>query len=274
MWNKELYVREQQDAYEFFTSLVDQLDEHLKVRLTRDSFFKHVKCFFNHSRWYKPLTIRKWVESRSSKTHFREFSQTRRFVKTVLTGEFVFIYLFIFFINHLVFKTHYSWCSTVYLFVIQIRAWRNIHGFESWSNFLSKLGNLIRPVCQRRGVGGQQRLLLWEMQGEGPSTALVTVFHHTNIWDLSTNQCLCLCICTEDHGEEDMHQIPAQRSLYSPHALWLWLGKWALHQIWWTDPGMKLTKCFSTEKHFLILDPRSQNLNLFMIKLSVFLTGL
>lgn len=34
MWNKELYVREQQDAYEFFTSLVDQLDEHLKVKLT------------------------------------------------------------------------------------------------------------------------------------------------------------------------------------------------------------------------------------------------
>lgn len=33
MWNKELYVREQQDAYEFFTSLVDQLDEHLKVEL-------------------------------------------------------------------------------------------------------------------------------------------------------------------------------------------------------------------------------------------------
>ncbi|MGH0127179.1 UNVERIFIED_CONTAM: hypothetical protein FKN15_071588 [Acipenser sinensis] len=30
MWNKELFVREQQDAYEFFTSLVDQLDEHLK----------------------------------------------------------------------------------------------------------------------------------------------------------------------------------------------------------------------------------------------------
>lgn len=34
MWNKELYVREQQDAYEFFTSLVDQLDEHLKVTHT------------------------------------------------------------------------------------------------------------------------------------------------------------------------------------------------------------------------------------------------
>lgn len=34
MWNKELYVREQQDAYEFFTSLVDQLDEHLKVKHT------------------------------------------------------------------------------------------------------------------------------------------------------------------------------------------------------------------------------------------------
>lgn len=35
MWNKELYVREQQDAYEFFTSLVDQLDEHLKVKHTK-----------------------------------------------------------------------------------------------------------------------------------------------------------------------------------------------------------------------------------------------
>lgn len=33
MWNRELYVREQQDAYEFFTSLVDQLDEYLKVKL-------------------------------------------------------------------------------------------------------------------------------------------------------------------------------------------------------------------------------------------------
>lgn len=31
MWNKELYVREQQDAYEFFTSLIDQMDEYLKV---------------------------------------------------------------------------------------------------------------------------------------------------------------------------------------------------------------------------------------------------
>ncbi|EHA99013.1 Ubiquitin carboxyl-terminal hydrolase 24 [Heterocephalus glaber] len=30
MWNKELYVREQQDAYEFFTSLIDQMDEYLK----------------------------------------------------------------------------------------------------------------------------------------------------------------------------------------------------------------------------------------------------
>ncbi|KAH0618572.1 hypothetical protein JD844_017919, partial [Phrynosoma platyrhinos] len=33
MWNKELYVREQQDAYEFFTSLIDQMDEYLKVNL-------------------------------------------------------------------------------------------------------------------------------------------------------------------------------------------------------------------------------------------------
>lgn len=34
MWNKELYVREQQDAYEFFTSLIDQMDEYLKVNYT------------------------------------------------------------------------------------------------------------------------------------------------------------------------------------------------------------------------------------------------
>ncbi|KAM9530104.1 ubiquitin carboxyl-terminal hydrolase 24 isoform 1-T1 [Salvelinus alpinus] len=40
MWNKELYVREQQDAYEFFTSLVDQLDEHLK-KIGREQIFKN-----------------------------------------------------------------------------------------------------------------------------------------------------------------------------------------------------------------------------------------
>uniref|UniRef100_A0A671LMJ9 Ubiquitin carboxyl-terminal hydrolase 24 n=1 Tax=Sinocyclocheilus anshuiensis TaxID=1608454 RepID=A0A671LMJ9_9TELE len=40
MWNKELYVREQQDAYEFFTSLVDQLDEHLK-KISREQIFKN-----------------------------------------------------------------------------------------------------------------------------------------------------------------------------------------------------------------------------------------
>ncbi|XP_029106559.1 ubiquitin carboxyl-terminal hydrolase 24 isoform X1 [Scleropages formosus] len=40
MWNKELYVREQQDAYEFFTSLVDQLDEHLK-KINREQIFKN-----------------------------------------------------------------------------------------------------------------------------------------------------------------------------------------------------------------------------------------
>ncbi|XP_058887482.1 ubiquitin carboxyl-terminal hydrolase 24 isoform X2 [Acipenser ruthenus] len=40
MWNKELFVREQQDAYEFFTSLVDQLDEHLK-KINREQIFKN-----------------------------------------------------------------------------------------------------------------------------------------------------------------------------------------------------------------------------------------
>lgn len=44
MWNKELYVREQQDAYEFFTSLVDQLDEHLKV-IHSSPLCHHCACF-------------------------------------------------------------------------------------------------------------------------------------------------------------------------------------------------------------------------------------
>lgn len=41
----------------------------------------------------------------------------------------------------------------------------------------------------------------------------------------------CSSMCTEDHGEEDVYQIPAQCSLYPPHALRLRLGKWTLHQI-------------------------------------------
>ncbi|KAM8930374.1 ubiquitin carboxyl-terminal hydrolase 24 isoform 2-T2 [Pelodytes ibericus] len=40
MWNKELYVREQQDAYEFFTSLIDQMDEYLK-KIGREQIFKN-----------------------------------------------------------------------------------------------------------------------------------------------------------------------------------------------------------------------------------------
>lgn len=53
----------------------------------------------------------------------------------------------------------------------QIWAWRNLHGVEPWSDFLSEFGDLFRSVCQRRGARGQQRLLLWKMQGEGLYTA-------------------------------------------------------------------------------------------------------
>lgn len=42
MWNKELYVREQQDAYEFFTSLIDQMDEYLKVKTSAIYLLVHV----------------------------------------------------------------------------------------------------------------------------------------------------------------------------------------------------------------------------------------
>lgn len=40
-----------------------------------------------------------------------------------------------------------------------------------------------------------------------------------------------VCVCTEDHSEEDMYQIPAQCSLYSSYALWLRLGKRTVYQI-------------------------------------------
>uniref|UniRef100_A0A8C4R0F6 ubiquitinyl hydrolase 1 n=1 Tax=Eptatretus burgeri TaxID=7764 RepID=A0A8C4R0F6_EPTBU len=39
LWNRPIHIREQQDAYEFFTSLVDQLDEQLK-KLGREQVFK------------------------------------------------------------------------------------------------------------------------------------------------------------------------------------------------------------------------------------------
>lgn len=118
MWNKELYVREQQDAYEFFTSLVDQLDEHLKVNHTHHSNLKiqYVQQLSSYIRKLvmmikflkKFLSTRKWVENRSSKTHFRESSLTRRFVKTVLTGEQEF------FLSYLLFhdETYHNWSLT------------------------------------------------------------------------------------------------------------------------------------------------------------------
>lgn len=241
MWNKELYVREQQDAYEFFTSLVDQLDEHLKVKFTHPHHTTPHHTFFflkHHLSTYNTLFVmmifmmrllsdRKWAESRSSKTHFRESSPTRRFVKTVLTGNFYSQTSTLLFY----FETHHTWCLTFDLFITQVWAWRNIHGFEPWSNVLSKLGDLIGPVCERRGVGGQQRLLLWEMQGEGVYSALTAFilqyWYHAYLKNVF--------ICTENHREEDVHQVPAQRSLYSPHALRLRLGERTLHQIWWTD---------------------------------------
>lgn len=60
MWNKELYVREQQDAYEFFTSLVDQLDEHLKVLHTqlRNPTEKPAKKTRKYSRFEQPNSQR------------------------------------------------------------------------------------------------------------------------------------------------------------------------------------------------------------------------
>lgn len=46
-----------------------------------------------------------------------------------------------------------------------------------------------------------------------------------------TYECVHLFIATEDHSKEDVYQIPAQRSLYSPHAVRVRLGKWTVHKI-------------------------------------------
>lgn len=86
MWNRELYVREQQDAYEFFTSLVDQLDEYLKVQ-TPAMIQKQPRINNEVLLQWCFLSNRKWAENRSSKTHFKESSLIRRFVKIVLTGK-------------------------------------------------------------------------------------------------------------------------------------------------------------------------------------------
>lgn len=75
MWNKELYVREQQDAYEFFTSLVDQMDEYLKVKSSGISFvvYMHLLGTFSLS----PLFFRK--ESREPFGLFYNLHSFQRF---------------------------------------------------------------------------------------------------------------------------------------------------------------------------------------------------
>jgi ubiquitin carboxyl-terminal hydrolase 9/24 len=41
MWGQEINLREQQDAFDFFISMTDQIDEHLK-KMNKDSIFKNV----------------------------------------------------------------------------------------------------------------------------------------------------------------------------------------------------------------------------------------
>lgn len=135
------------------------------------------------------LSTRKWVGNRSSKTHFKESSLTKRFAKTVLIGEQE--YLFIKMQNFFYFETHIGEVWPFWYFPLQIRAWRNIHGFEPRSDVLSKLRDLFGPVCQRRGAGGQQRLLLWEMQGEGVYSAPHMLLF--NLTDIMRIYDVCIC---------------------------------------------------------------------------------
>lgn len=241
MWNKELYVREQQDAYEFFTSLVDQLDEHLKVWLT-PVWINSLQSAWAFTSTF--LSSRKWEENRYSKTRFRESSPTRRSVKTAHTGE---SQLFLNQISsrlflHMVFDQRYC--------IFQIWARRNVHGVEPWSDFLPKFRDFARPICQRRGARGQQRLLLWKMQREGLNIALYAFFCSA-ITLMCAWEYVCVCSSSlEDYSEENMHQISAQCSLYSPHALRLRLGKWTLHKIRWADSGTKtFLKLYSKIMH-------------------------
>lgn len=41
MWGQEVNLREQQDAFDFFISMIDQIDEHLK-KISKESIFKNV----------------------------------------------------------------------------------------------------------------------------------------------------------------------------------------------------------------------------------------
>lgn len=74
--------------------------------------------------------------------------------------------------------------------IIQLRAWRNLHGFEPGSDILSKLRDLIGPVRQRRGARGQQCLLLWEMQGEGQYCS--ACFYSATLIPCVLTMCTCV----------------------------------------------------------------------------------
>ena len=41
MWGQEVNIREQQDAFDFFISMTDQIDEHLK-KIKKEPVFKNI----------------------------------------------------------------------------------------------------------------------------------------------------------------------------------------------------------------------------------------
>lgn len=57
----------------------------------------------------------------------------------------------------------------------QVRARGNLHGSEPRRDVVPEFRNLIGPVCPRRSSGGQQRLLLREVQGKGAHAHTQTV---------------------------------------------------------------------------------------------------
>lgn len=51
LWGQPVNVREQQDAFEFFSNLTDQLDEFLKVSWSRQLSFTLLKLTFSTLQW-------------------------------------------------------------------------------------------------------------------------------------------------------------------------------------------------------------------------------
>lgn len=110
LWGQTVNIREQQDAFDFFQALIDQIDEHLKVHWFTRYFMSYWKicklicsavkrimstfscvwymymCKFNYACIPILFICREMESWRSLKENFKEYSLIRKYAKTVLIG--------------------------------------------------------------------------------------------------------------------------------------------------------------------------------------------